>query len=99
MKNYLVSSDKKRRAGFVRTELNRLRLRYVLQDSKMVFGLKFFVFFKFQQYTRRSSCVGLVNRCFVSGRSGSVYRSFGLSRLVLRKLGLKGALAGVRKSS
>ena len=99
MKNYLVAGDKKRRLGFMRTELNRLRLRYVLHDSGMVLSLKFFVFFKFLQFPRRSSSAVLNNRCFVTGRSRSVYRSFGLSRFALRALGLKGALVGIRKSS
>lgn len=99
MKNYLVVGDKKRRLGFLRTELNRLRLRYILSDSGMCLGLRLFVFFKFQRFSRNSSSVGLSNRCFVTGRSGSVYRAFGLTRFVLRRLGLKGALVGIRKSS
>lgn len=99
MKNHLVVSDKKRRLGFMRTELTRLRLKYVLCDLTIIPSLRFFIFLKFQRFPRSSSRVGLNNRCFVTGRSAFVCRSFGLSRHEFRRLSLKGALVGIRKSS
>lgn len=39
------------------------------------------------------------NRCVISGRARSVYRSFGISRLELRKLALAGSLPFVKKAS
>ena len=38
-------------------------------------------------------------RCQVCGRPHSVYRKFGLCRICLRELALKGDLPGVTKSS
>jgi small subunit ribosomal protein S14 len=41
----------------------------------------------------------LTRRCFLTGRSKAVYRKFGLSRIALRDLALRGDLPGVTKSS
>ncbi len=39
------------------------------------------------------------NRCQISGRGRGVYRKFGVSRIVLRELALKGMVPGMRKAS
>lgn len=39
------------------------------------------------------------NRCQLTGRSRGVYRKFGVSRIVLRELALKGQIPGMRKAS
>lgn len=40
-----------------------------------------------------------VRRCQLTGRSRGVYRKFGVSRIVLRELALKGMIPGMRKAS
>jgi small subunit ribosomal protein S14 len=37
--------------------------------------------------------------CRITGRSRAVYRKFGISRIAMRDLGLRGELPGLRKSS
>lgn len=39
------------------------------------------------------------NRCQLTGRGRSVYRKFGVSRIVLRELALRGLVPGMRKAS
>jgi len=39
------------------------------------------------------------NRCRITGRSRGVYRKFGVSRIVLRELALRGEIPGMRKAS
>ncbi|MBN2620726.1 type Z 30S ribosomal protein S14 [candidate division WOR-3 bacterium] len=39
------------------------------------------------------------NRCFRCGRARAYYRKFGLCRICLRELALKGELPGVRKAT
>ena len=39
------------------------------------------------------------NRCSITGRSRGVYRKFGVSRIVLRELALRGMIPGMRKAS
>lgn len=52
-----------------------------------------------QQLPRDSSSVRLHNRCMFTGRARGYYRKFGLSRLVLREMALKGEIPGLKKSS
>jgi len=52
-----------------------------------------------QKLPRDSSFVRLHNRCMFTGRSRGYYRKFGLSRLVLREMALKGEIPGLKKSS
>jgi len=52
-----------------------------------------------QKLPRNSSPVRLKNRCMFTGRARSYYRKFGVSRLVLREMALRGELPGVKKSS
>ena len=54
---------------------------------------------KFSKLPRNSCPTRLKRRCKVSGRSRAYYRKFGISRIALRDLALKGQLPGVRKSS
>ena len=52
-----------------------------------------------QKLPRDSSPVRLHNRCMFTGRARSYYRKFGISRLVLREMALKGEIPGLKKSS
>ncbi len=52
-----------------------------------------------QKLPRDSSAVRLHNRCMFTGRARGYYRKFGLSRLVLREMALKGEIPGLKKSS
>ncbi len=52
-----------------------------------------------QKLPRNSSPVRLRNRCTVTGRPRGYYRKFGVSRLVLREMALRGELPGVKKAS
>ena len=52
-----------------------------------------------QKLPKNSSPVRLKNRCMFTGRSRSYYRKFGVSRLVLREMALRGELPGVKKAS
>ncbi len=48
---------------------------------------------------RDSSATRLVRRCNLTGRPRGYYRKFGISRIALRDLALKGELPGVTKAS
>lgn len=52
-----------------------------------------------QKLPKNSSPVRLNNRCMFTGRVRSYYRKFGVSRLVLREMALKGEIPGLKKSS
>lgn len=52
-----------------------------------------------QKLPKNSSPVRLNNRCMFTGRVRSYYRKFGVSRLVLREMALKGEIPGLKKAS
>ncbi|MFW5682396.1 MAG: 30S ribosomal protein S14 [Phycisphaeraceae bacterium] len=52
-----------------------------------------------QKLPRSSSATRHRNLCKLTGRSRSVYRKFGISRIKLRELALEGKIPGMRKSS
>jgi small subunit ribosomal protein S14 len=52
-----------------------------------------------QKLPKNSSPVRLKNRCMFTGRARSYYRKFGVSRLVLREMALRGEIPGLKKSS
>ena len=52
-----------------------------------------------QKLPKNSSPVRLNNRCMFTGRVRSYYRKFGISRLVLREMALRGEIPGLKNSS
>jgi len=46
-----------------------------------------------------SSATRLHNRCKMTGRPRAYYRKFGVSRLVLREMALRGEIPGLKKAS
>ena len=46
-----------------------------------------------------SSRTRIRNRCVITGRSRSIWRTFRISRIQLRKLAIDGLLVGVKKAS
>ncbi|MEW6653157.1 MAG: 30S ribosomal protein S14 [Bacteroidota bacterium] len=52
-----------------------------------------------QLLPRNSSATRLKNRCQMTGRPRAYYRKFGVSRLVLREMALRGEIPGLKKSS
>ncbi|MCX6168602.1 MAG: 30S ribosomal protein S14 [Ignavibacteriales bacterium] len=52
-----------------------------------------------QQLPRNSAPTRLHNRCKMTGRPRAYYRKFGVSRLVLREMALRGLIPGLKKAS
>lgn len=52
-----------------------------------------------QKLPKNSNPIRLHNRCMFTGRPRAYYRKFGVSRLVLREMALKGEIPGIKKSS
>jgi small subunit ribosomal protein S14 len=49
---------------------------------------------------RMNNCqTQIVNRCVITGRSGSVLRKFKLFRMTFKELASKGSIPGIKKSS
>jgi len=77
----------------------RAELRKRLNDANVSIEEKIQIQEKFAKLPRNSCSTRLNRRCEVTGRSKSYYRKFGISRIALRDLTLRGQLPGMRKSS
>jgi small subunit ribosomal protein S14 len=77
----------------------RAELRKRLADQNLSMEEKLEVQEAFAKLPRNSCPTRITRRCRITGRSHAVYRKFGVSRIMLRELALKGELPGMRKSS
>jgi small subunit ribosomal protein S14 len=91
--------DERRSALIKKHAEKRAALRKILHDQNASIDDKLSAQDAFAKLPRNSCSTRLTRRCRVTGRSKAVYRKFGLSRIALREMALRGELPGVRKSS
>ncbi len=94
-----INRDNKRKQLIARYADRRSELRKRLNDRDVSIEEKLEIQEKFAKMPRNSCPTRLNRRCQISGRSKSYYRKFGISRIALRELTLRGQLPGMRKSS
>ncbi len=94
-----VNRDDRRRALIAKYAEKRAALRKILKDPNASIEEKLEAQNGFAKLPRNSCPTRKNNRCAVSGRSKAYYNKFGISRIALRELALRGQLPGVRKSS
>ena len=82
-----------------RHKVLRAQLKETIRDPKTQDEERFLAQTKLQKLPRNSAPGRVRNRCQITGRSRSVYRRFGISRITLREYAHKGLLPGVRKAS
>ena len=83
----LIARDEKRRKLYEKYKAKREELK-AAGDYEALHKLP-----------KNSSPVRLKNRCMFTGRSRGFHRKFGISRLVLREMALRGEIPGLKKSS
>ncbi len=94
-----INRDNKRKQLIARYADRRSELRKRLNDRDVSIEEKLEIQEQFAKMPRNSCPTRLNRRCQISGRSKSYYRKFGISRIALRELTLRGQLPGMRKSS
>ena len=94
-----VLRDKRRKKLIEKHAAKRAALRKRLKDANATMEEKLQVQEAFAKLPRNSCPTRLKRRCELTGRPRGYYRKFGVSRIALRDLALKGQLPGVRKSS
>ncbi|MAE93589.1 MAG: 30S ribosomal protein S14 [Deltaproteobacteria bacterium] len=94
-----VLRDQKRHRLITKYADRRAELRKRLNDPEVSVEEKYEIQAAFAKMPRNSCPTRLTRRCKISGRSKAVYRKFGLSRIALREMTLRGELPGMRKSS
>jgi small subunit ribosomal protein S14 len=94
-----INRDNKRKKLIAKYAVKRAELRAKLNDADVSVEEKLEVQEAFAKLPRNSCPTRLNRRCEISGRSKGYYRKFGISRIALRELALRGQLPGMRKSS
>jgi len=94
-----ILRDERRKQLIDKYAQRRAELRRRLKDASVSIDEKLEIQEAFAKLPRNSCPTRLTRRCRVSGRSHAVYRKFGLSRIALREMTLRGELPGMRKSS
>ena len=77
----------------------RNRLKAIASDKSIGPEERFAARLKLAELPRNSAPGRLRNRCGITGRPRGYLRFFGLSRIAVRDLALKGQLPGVRKGN
>lgn len=94
-----VLRDRRRKQLIKKHAAKRAALRKKLKDPNVSVDEKLQVQEAFAKLPRNSCPTRLKRRCEITGRPRGHYRKFGISRIALRDLALRGQLPGMRKAS
>lgn len=94
-----VSKNEKRRRLVAQYRERRDELKSIIKNPKTDPDSREEAIARLAKMPRNSSKTRIRNRCAVTGRPRGYYRKFGLSRIALRELALRGDLPGVVKAS
>lgn len=81
---------------FQKNEIKRLSLKYLFLQEKS--NKKLYYNFLLSKFSRLSNLSRIRNYCLVTGQSRSVYRQFGLSRMILKDWLSKGLIKSFKKA-
>lgn len=95
----LIEREQKRRDTVKKYAAKRDELNAVIKNVQASAEDRRTAMLKLQSLPRNSSPVRLRNRCAMTGRPRGVFRKFGLARLKLRELMMRGEVPGVTKAS
>ena len=95
----MIAKNKKRKKMVELYRERREELRKMIRDPNVDMDQTAEAVRMLNKMPRDGSPVRVRNRCALSGRPRGYYRKFGLSRIALRDLALRGELPGVTKSS
>ncbi len=94
-----IAKNERRRKMVKRYRERRQELKAIIRETSHPQEERDLAMRTLNKLPRDSSPIRVRNRCFLTGRPRSYYRKFGLSRIALRDLALRGDLPGVTKSS
>ncbi len=94
-----IARNEYRKRQVEKYSAKRAELLEIIKDHKVSEESRDEAYKVLRRLPRDSSPTRVRNRCNLTGRPRGYYRKFGLSRIALRDLALKGDLPGVTKSS
>ena len=98
-KKSVVNRNEKRIKIVDKFAARRAEIFLVLRNSKLDSEEKISARELLQKLPRNSSPVRLRQRCALTGRPRGVYKKFGLGRIKLREIAMRGEIPGITKAS
>jgi len=98
-KKSMIAKNEQRKKTVAKYAAKRHALKAIIKDAKASPEERQEAFIRLQKLPRNANPNRIRNRCFLTGRPRAYYRKFGLSRIALRELALRGELPGVTKAS
>ncbi len=95
----MINRDVKRVKTAEKFAAKRAALKAIIEDSSKTDEERYEARLKMQQLPRNASPTRQRNRCVITGRARGVFRKFGLGRMKLRELAMKGEIPGMTKAS
>ncbi len=94
-----INKNEKRKAMVKRYAPKLAKLRAMANDQSLDENERLMARLKMSTLPRNANPTRVRNRCAVTGRPRAYYRKFGLARVMLRDLAVRGMIPGVTKSS
>jgi len=95
----MINRDVKRTKTVEKFAAKRAALKAIVDDQSKSDEERYEARLKLQALPRNASPTRQRNRCSITGRSRGVFRKFGLGRMKLRELAMKGEIPGMTKAS
>ena len=94
-----INKNEKRKAMVKQYAHKLAALRAVADDKNADDSDRLMARLKMSALPRNANPTRVRNRCAITGRPRAYYRKFGLARVMLRDLAVRGMIPGVTKSS
>ena len=95
----LINRDAKRVKLAAKYAPKRAELQAIVNDASKTDEERYQARLKIQQLPRNANPTRQCNRCLVTGRPRGVFSKFGLSRMKLREMAMRGEIPGMTKAS
>ena len=98
-KSSMKAREAKRAKTVAQYAAKRAALKAIIADVNASDDDRWDAQMALQKLPRNASPVRQQNRCQITGRPHAVYRKFGLSRIKLREIMMRGEVPGLKKAS
>jgi small subunit ribosomal protein S14 len=98
-KTNMVEREKRRSRVVKKYAVKRAQLKEIIRSPKSTPEQRVAAQVALQMQPRDASVSRHRNRCAITGRSRGVYRKFGLARVKIREVAMRGEIPGLGKAS
>lgn len=98
-KKSAVNKNERRKKLVVKYAAKYARLKHIANDESRDESERILARLKMAEIPRNANPTRVRSRCALTGRPRAYHRRFGLARVMLRDLAVRGLIPGVRKSS